>query len=523
MCHIPADLTNEVGRVTNLVEETRRAIEAHRLLTAGDSVVVGVSGGPDSVALLDVLMRLRDSLGLALHAAHLDHGIRAASGDDGAFVADIARAWDVPCTVAAADVPTFAAEQGLSLEEVGRMARYGFFAALAQALGANVVATAHHADDQAETVLLRLLRGSGLAGLRGMRPSAPLPSLTGAPVVTVVQTDEVDLPTVLRAQVTQPSVRLVRPFLGIARDDIRAHVAAFDLPYRLDPTNADTNILRNRVRLELLPLLATYTPAITAILARTAQTLADDHDVLQALTLAAWPSVARETPSGIELELAALAAQPMALRRALVREALTRLGPLRDVSLAHVERCLALAEAGPAGSGADLPYGVRVTRGYTALHLGRSAPPLPDWPLLPPDSLPRLIAVPGVTPLPGCRWALRAEWAGPGEVAHTRAKAATPCWAETVDASVAAGGLWLRTRRAGERFQPLGLSGRSRSLHDFMSDAHIPPAARDRLPLVVTHSHIVWVAGFRLDHRARVTPATHHRLRLRFEPREDTW
>ncbi len=516
-------MTNEVGRVANLVEETQRAIERHGLLAAGDGVIVGVSGGPDSVALLDVLARLGEGLGLTLHVAHLDHGIRPTSADDAAFVADIARRRDVPCTVARADVPAFAADNGLSVEEAGRMARYALFAALAEALGVRAVATAHHADDQAETVLLHLLRGSGLAGLRGMRPIAPLPPVGDAPAVTIVQTDAPGLRTTLSAGPGARAIRLVRPFLGLARADILAHLAAHNLPYRLDPTNADIAILRNRVRVELLPLLASYTPAITDILGRTAQTLADDYDVLQALTLAAWPTVARETPSGIELEVAALTEQPAALRRTLVREALTRLGPLRDVSLTHIERCLALAESGQVGVGADLPYGVRVTRGYTALHIGRSEPPLPDWPLLPPNSLPLPVAVPGVTPLPGRHWALHAEWVGAEAVERARGSTDTPCWVETVDASAAADGLWLRTRQAGERFQPLGLGGRSRSLHDFMSDAHIPPAARDRLPLVVTHSHIIWVAGFRLDHRARVTPDTHHRLRLRFEPREGTW
>lgn len=509
--------------MTDLVEATRRAIETERLVAAGDSVVVAVSGGPDSVALLDVLVRLRDGLGITLHAAHLDHRIRPTSAEDAAFVADLAQRWGVPCTVAAADAPALAAERGLSLEEAGRLARYGFLAALAAALGASVVAAAHHADDQAETVLLRLLRGSGLAGLRGMRPSAPLPPGGGDVRVAIERSDAPRLPAVLTPPANSPPARLVRPFLGITRDEIRAHVAAFDLPHRLDPTNADPNILRNRVRLELLPLLATYTPAITAILGRTAQTLADDYDVLHALTLAAWPSVARERGDGIELELAALTQQPPALRRALVREALTRVGPLRDVSLAHIERCLALAEAGAVGVGADLPSGVRVTRGYTTLTIGRGAPALPDWPLLPPDSLPLAVTAPGVTVLPGGRWALHCAWGGAGEMERAAQGRVTPCWAETVDAGVAAGGLWLRTRRDGERFQPLGLGGRSRSLHAFMSDTHISPDARDRLPIVANGAHIVWVGGFRLDHRARVTPATHLTLRLRFAPHEAPW
>ncbi|MFN8485133.1 MAG: tRNA lysidine(34) synthetase TilS [Anaerolineae bacterium] len=509
--------------MANLVEETRRAIEAHGLMNAGGSVIVAVSGGPDSVALLDVLVRLRDHLGITLHAAHLDHRIRPTSAEDAAFVADLAHRWGVACTIASADVPALAVEAGLSLEDAGRLARYGVLAALADALGATVVAAAHHADDQAETVLLHLLRGSGLAGLRGMRPSAPLPPVADAPAATVARTDAPNVADVLKPPAMPPPARLVRPFLGIRRDDIRAHVAAFALPHRLDPTNADPSILRNRVRLELLPLLATYTGAITDILGRTAQTLSDDYDVLHALTLAAWPDVAHESGGGIELDLAALAAQPRAVRRALVREALTRLGSLRDVSLAHIARCLALAEDGAPGTGADLPSGIRVTRGYTTLTVGRGQPPLPDWPLLPPGSLPLAVTVPGVTALPGRRWALHTEWAGAAAFEPAAPSRATPCWTETMDAGAAAGGLWLRSRRAGERFQPLGLGGRSRSLHDFMSDAHIPPPARDRLPIVANGAHIVWVGGFRLDHRARVTPDTHLRLRLRFAPREEAW
>jgi tRNA(Ile)-lysidine synthase len=499
--------------MSELVAITRRAILGQRLLTPGDTVVVAVSGGADSVALLDVLTQLAPDLAITLHVAHLDHLLREESAADAQFVADLAQRLGIGYTVGQADVRTLAQQGGLSLEEAARQARYRFLGEVAQTVDASRIVTAHHASDQAETMLLHLLRGTGLTGLRGILPSAPLPGLANEAVDT--------------------APRVIRPWLEVPRDAILAYVAERGLDYRDDPTNQDTRLTRNRIRYELLPLLQTYNPAIIETLGRMARTLADDDNALDDLVSAAWLGVARETEQATELELAALTVQPIAVQRRLVRRAVAFIGGLRDVSAAHIEAILRLAGGEP-GERVDLPAGVTVSRDYASLIFGHGLPPLPDWPLL--DSGADLsVVVPGVTALPGGRWSLvvtatevAASGTKPDEAGSTSSLAGLSQlplvaaefirqpWSATIDAAAAEGGLWLRTRRRGERFQPLGLDGHHQSLHDFMNSAKIPREARDRLPLLVNGDGIVWVCGFRLDHRARVTPATRDTLHLTF-------
>lgn len=274
-----------------LLERTQRAITTGHLLDPGDTVVVAVSGGADSVALLAALALLAAPLGVTLHVAHLDHGLRPDSADDAAFVADLARGHSLPVTIAVADVAGYADEHGLSLEEAGRAARYAFLGALAATLGARRIATAHHADDQAETVLARLLRGAGVDGLGGMRPLAALPPTAAVPF-TVRYTD---LDRLIEATPLSVDARVIRPLLGLRRHELRGYAAARGLAFRDDPTNQDTTLLRNYLRHEILPLLATVNPAIVETLARTATLMADDADVLHALTEAVWSDVARAT------------------------------------------------------------------------------------------------------------------------------------------------------------------------------------------------------------------------------------
>ena len=376
-----------------LLERTQRAITTGHLLDPGDTVVVAVSGGADSVALLAALALLAAPLGVTLHVAHLDHGLRPDSADDAAFVADLARGHSLPVTIAVADVAGYADEHGLSLEEAGRAARYAFLGALAATLGARRIATAHHADDQAETVLARLLRGAGVDGLGGMRPLAALPPTAAVPF-TVRYTD---LDRLIEATPLSVDARVIRPLLGLRRHELRGYAAARGLAFRDDPTNQDTTLLRNYLRHEILPLLATVNPAIVETLARTATLMADDADVLHALTEAVWSDVARSRADTVELDLVALAAQPVAMRRRLVREAIARLGSGRDVGAVHIERAVALAAEGAPGEQAHLPDGVIVARGYDTLTVSRGAPPDPDGPLLAPGAPPVPVAVPGVT------------------------------------------------------------------------------------------------------------------------------
>ena len=282
----------------DLLARVRQYAQRYRLFSPGETVVVGVSGGPDSLCLLHLLRRLAPELRLWLHVAHLHHGLRGAEADaDAAFVAELADCWGLPCTVGRADVAALAREAGLSLEEAARQARYRFLAGVAEAGGAATLAVGHNADDQAETVLMHFLRGSGAAGLRGMLPRTPLDdyrllqaatipiasghrvtalrsprwrqvfvvySWTAQPLaVSGADGDASDPPPSPGPRVpASPRLHLVRPLLSISRAEIEAYCAEYRLAPRTDRSNEDTIFFRNRLRHELLPLLETYNPGI---------------------------------------------------------------------------------------------------------------------------------------------------------------------------------------------------------------------------------------------------------------------
>ena len=258
------------------------AISAYALFDPNELIVVGVSGGADSLCLLHVLCHLPPTLAPRVHVAHLHHGLRGAEADaDAAFVASLAAAWNLPCRVGQADVALEARRAGLSLEEAGRRARYAFLGAVAHASGAGAVAVAHNADDQVETILMHFLRGSGLSGLRGMLPLSPLPRAPWGRAV-------VDEP--LATPAAAP-LRLVRPLLEVPRADIEAYCQAHGLTPRLDRSNLDLTLFRNRLRYELLPLLATYNPAVREALRRSARVVADEHQALRQMLATLWPQV----------------------------------------------------------------------------------------------------------------------------------------------------------------------------------------------------------------------------------------
>jgi tRNA(Ile)-lysidine synthetase-like protein len=489
-----------------LLDQVRETIRVHGLIGLGARLVVGVSGGPDSLCLLHLLTRLRPELDLALHVAHLDHRLRGQeSAADAEYVAERAADWDLPCTVERADVAAIASSRRLAVEEAARRARYAFLARVAVATGSSTIAVGHNADDQAETVLMHFLRGSGLAGLRGMRPRARLGDYRlleelGAPAGA------------------QPELWLVRPLLETSRAEVLTYCAQEGLQPRFDRSNLDTTLFRNWLRHRVLPLLAEHNPRVREVLSRSALVLADDHALLRSLLDEAWPSlVAEESAGRIAFDLAAWRRLPVSLQRSSLREAIHRLRrSLRDIGFVHVENALRAAQEGPAGRQATLPQGLMLHVGYDRLAVA-DAPAgesLPDWPLLDPRAEPLPVAVPGQTPLPG-GWTLEARIVPAAELpagweANPDPWLAYAAWPEP------AAQIWLRARRPGDRFCPMGMDGQSVRLADWLTNRKVPRAARARLPMLVGPSGILWVCGQRLAENARVRADTQRVLLLRF-------
>jgi len=507
--------------LADVLKQVRRTIETYGLLAPGDGVVVGVSGGPDSLCLLHVLLRLREEYRLRLHVAHLNHSARGAEADaDAEFVAALAAEWNLPVTVEKQDVPALAREQRLAFEEAARRVRYAFLARVAGATGMHKVAVGHNADDQAETVLMHFLRGSGLAGLRGMLPITSI-------------TDYRLLEPFLQQPAT--SISLIRPLLEVPRSEIERYCADQGFRPRFDCSNLDTTHFRNRLRHELLPLLEGYNPKVRARLRHTAAVVAADYELLTQLREQAWAEVIRdEREETIVLDRVSWRALPVALQRATLRQATYRLRrSLRDVDFVHVENARQVGLRGETGAQATLPMGLALTVGYDTLTVddaGEAGPP-PDEPLLwSVEPIP--VQVPGTTLLPSApsasfragpqsEWVLQAEvtnCASSGDEWDTAQIAANPDpWTAHFDADALADPLVLRPRRRGDRFRPQGMQGHGVKLSAFMINLKIPRAWRDRVPLLVTGDEIVWVCGRRIGEGATIGPGTRRVARLRFE------
>ncbi|MBN2004882.1 MAG: tRNA lysidine(34) synthetase TilS [Anaerolineae bacterium] len=475
--------------------------ETHRLLTDGDRLVVGVSGGPDSVALLHVLLCLRDSLHLDLHIAHLHHGIRGAEADaDAVFVATLAATWGVPCTVERINLPDRRDLDRLTLEEAARHVRYEFLAQVACRVGAAKIAVGHNADDQAETVLMHLLRGAGPLGLRGMLPATRLR----------------EYHALAQSAALPVELMLIRPLLATPRHVIEAYCQEQTLESRLDSSNLDPLFFRNRLRHEVLPYLAQFNPRIQERLRNLAEVVRADYDLVREFVSVAWDTLLVQSHAdALVFDLRGWRAQPLAVRRALVRHAVYRLrSTLRDVDFIHVENAIRIAQDGGTGAEATLPQGLQLTVGYSTLSIAdRRALHLPPEKPWIETSTTFDVAVPGALSLLA-GWSLHTQWVNHWNL-DIIAENTNPLVA-WIDARAMQGPLTLRTRRQGDRFQPQGMRGSGVHLSDLLINVKMPCLWRDHLPLLESGGRILWVVGLRLDEAALVRPDTEQVIYLCF-------
>ncbi len=502
-----------------LVARVRHSIERQRLVMPGETVVVGVSGGPDSLCLLHILQQLAPDLSLGLHVAHLNHQMRGEDADaDAAFVGRLAADWGLPVTIESADIPALARAHKMAPEEAARRTRYAFLARVARQVGARTIAVAHNADDQTETVLMHWLRGSGLAGLRGMLPAVPMEDLR-LEVEGWRLGAESPISDLESSFSSLQSLTLIRPLLDVPRVDIEAYCAQHNLQPRFDRSNLDTTYFRNRLRHELLPYLQTYNVNIREVLQRSASVIAADYELLREQLDIAWRQVVcSESTQAITFDLLDWRALPLALRRSTLREAIHRLRrALRNIDFVHVENAVGILADGETGAQATLPQGLMLTIGYdTFIVADEDYRDLPDLPLLlTGQALP--LALPGRTRLPESAWVLEVQVSPPSAIPDAGVAAAWG-WEAYLDAETVGPSPVLRPRRPGDRFCPLGMEGRGKRVNEFMINEKIPASWRAHIPLLVNdQDQIMWVCGWRPDERARVTQATQHVVCLRFE------
>ncbi|MFN8453725.1 MAG: tRNA lysidine(34) synthetase TilS [Anaerolineae bacterium] len=493
----------------SLVDKIAHFCQRHALLAQPDRIVVGVSAGPDSLCLLHMLNTLRSSLNLTLIITHLNHQLRGLESEaDEAFVQQLAARWQIPVVVERQDVAALAAQRKQSLEETARQVRYDFLWRAAAEARATKIAVGHTADDQVETVLMHFLRGSGLAGLRGMLPITPIAAL---------RLHSTDIPS----SSDLPPPNLIRPLLETSRREVEAYCRQHGLTPRQDSSNQDITFFRNRLRHHLIPLLETYNPNLRQILQHTAKVVSAEVEFLTEQLDHVWPQlVQHESNESIEINLPLWLALPLALKRSTLRRAVYTLRrSLRDINFEHIETAIAIIETGQVGAQATLPQGLMLSRGYhtfTIATTGELADFLPAaFPTLAKNQTIDL-NLPGVTPLPPGNWHLRATFV-PADQFTLPEPNQIDSWEAYFDAEAVGVKLSLRGRQPGDTFAPLGLEGRRQKVNEFMINQKIPAAWRDYVPLLVAHDQILWVCGYRVAEQVRVSPLTRRILYLRFE------
>jgi tRNA(Ile)-lysidine synthase len=456
-----------------LLRTVRATIEKHDMLSGGELVLVAVSGGPDSVALVHVLNALRAIYRLKLHIAHLEHGLRGKDAlVDMEFVEGIGRDLGIPVTARHADVAEQASTSSLPVEAVARRLRYAFFDEVAKEIGAARIATGHNANDQAETLLLNLIRGSGISGLRGIRPA-----IEG---------------------------KIIRPLVEAKREEIMAYLSRRGLESRTDLTNTDQAYDRNRVRLSLVPLLEKeFNPRIVDSLVRTAGVFSlvagyFDDRVAEAMKLCCLPGDGR-----ITVDLDAFAALPRAVRMfTLYAVARSLEGDDQVVSFDTLVALENIAARSQSGSRVDIGSGITAVKEYRRLVVGRD--------LAMSEGYEMSLALPGTTAIESA-----------GRSFETSVLEDVPPSADLYrsgstayfDFHKLALPLVARSWREGDRLVPFGLSG-SKKVHDIFTDEKIPVTERARIPIVCDGEEIIWVAGVRRSERARITDETRTVLRI---------
>ncbi len=449
------------------IEKVRDYIRVRRLIAPGTRVLAAVSGGPDSMALMAILSSLASGLRIELAAAHFDHGIRDEADRERALVERAARRLGIPLFLGSGDVPAESRRTKKGLEETARTLRYRFLEDAARAWNADSVALGHSRDDQAETILHHILRGSGWRGLLGMSPRRGL---------------------------------FVRPLLACRRTELRAYARRRRIPYAIDRSNLDNRFLRNRIRNRLIPSLERgYNPAATQALIRLGENLAEGWEALEKPLRELLPGA---EPSG-EVAFPVASVAPLAdfqiylLMDLALRE---RFGVLQDVERPHFDAAKRLIRSGRSGKRVRFPRGIVARIEHGRLVMSKSAAPRPA-----PGEV--IIAGPGTHPLPWWDLAAAVERVD-ARLVDPRSGAAEGCFAGV------AFPVRVRAKRPGDRIVPFGMRG-SKKLSDLFIDRKVPLSRRGAIPVFEDARGVFWVPGVAAAERTRIAPGARSALRIK--------
>ncbi len=453
-----------------LLKKVLSYITEHRMFRSGGKAVVAVSGEPDSVALLDILNLLKGELGISLHVAHLDHMIRGEeSREDADFVRLLAEKIGLHYTIGKRDVPALASRQKLSLEDAARKARYDFLEEVAAQVKADRVATGHTLNDQAETFLLRLLRGSGTRGLSGI-----------------------------------PPVRdgfFVRPLLSTSRDEVEKYLHRYGIPFREDSSNRDLFYTRNRVRWELLPMLESYNPNIVSTLARAADIIRNQEQYISLRANEALHRVLEtEKPWRITLRRDEVLEYHVSVQRSIVIQSFVRLSG-NALRFEDVARALNKIEEGSGFVSLPGQVKVQVYGNSIIFKKGKVEPFEVEVPLEGKVEIPEISAL------------VQTRVLNAGE-AFPLLDTGSP-YLRFFDLAAISGRIFLRSRIPGDFIVPFGMEGRKK-VKDILIDDKIPRILRDEAPILSDNEKVIWLVGLVTSDLCRVSPGTEKVLEVKF-------
>ncbi len=476
----------------DFVQQMHRFIAQHKMIEDGETVLVAVSGGADSLALLHGLSTLRSQLKCQLHVAHLNHCLRPDADADADFVRQHAVDLRLPCTIQRMEILHLAQQWKLSVEAAGRSARYQFYESVITEIDATKVALGHHQDDIAETVLMNLIRGSGATGLKGIAPVR--------------------------------DAKFIRPLAGFTRQQIEAFLTSIGVVPRHDTTNTDTRYLRNRIRHELIPRLENaYNPNIKTGLTRTADVLRAESEYLDTAAREAFEACRVQGPhKNVVLDRVAFRKHHIALQRRMLRQSVSEMsGDMSDLYFTHCEKMLHLIEAEASNAVLVLPNGLQFRRAYQQLIIERKPVETGNfaYPVVPV----------GKTSIEVLNTEITAEL---GNIASCPTLALPDGKFEAIfdyekirqvfaEPSLEAFPLTVRNRRQGDRFQPYGMRG-TKKIKDFLIDAKVPRYERDSIPLLVCGDQILWIIGYTTSEVFKIESDTRQYLYLRYASNETT-
>ncbi|OAS19495.1 tRNA lysidine(34) synthetase TilS [Paenibacillus oryzisoli] len=473
---------------TDLVARVERRIEEEKLADAGDVIVVAVSGGPDSVALLHVLFRLAATHQWTIVVAHVNHQFRGSESDaEAGFVKELATGLALPCEIGVIDVPAYIEESSLNGQAAAREKRYEFLHRVANQYGAHRIALAHHADDQAETMLMRILRGTGPSGLVGMPERR-----------------------------REKKVELIRPFLRIYKSDIVNYCAQHEITYCKDSSNELRKYFRNRIRLDLMPMLKQYNEQLPESLNRLTDVMQAENDYLDGETDKIFRRIVTFQSNICRLNRSEFAELHVALQRRLIKLILNCLCLERErLVYTRIERVRELMLKDQMSNQVlQVDEQIYIVREYGSIQFQTFAPD-------PKPYAYEIRLTSNELELPDMNAKLIYAWM---PLSSYKQAATSPDHNSDVflDADHVELPLCLRSRRSGDRLEPLGLNG-SKKVKDMFIDAKMPKARREAIPLLVDASgRILWIAGFRRSKHALVGPDTERVLHMKLVLQEHT-